>query len=73
METLQVLDNLPQIKESAVFGSVLHTLTDSPDNIPAIIKGLQAAGIADLEVEQIIPSLEDVFVAMIEKAEKEAG
>jgi ABC-2 type transport system ATP-binding protein len=73
METLQVLDNLPQVKESTVFGSVLHTLTDSPDNIPAIIKGLQTAGIADPEVEQILPSLEDVFVAMIEKAEKESG
>jgi len=72
MEALQVLDTLPQVKESAVFGSVLHTLTDSPDNIPAIIQGLQAAGIANPEVEQILPSLEDVFVAMIEKAEREA-
>jgi len=72
MEALQVLDSLPQVKESAVFGSVLHTLTDSSDNIPAIIQGLQSAGIADPEVEQILPSLEDVFVAMIEKAERES-
>jgi ABC-2 type transport system ATP-binding protein len=53
--------------ESAVFGSVLHaTVSDAGAAIPLIEKDLSGAGIVVRRIERIEPSLEDVFVTLIE-------
>ena len=67
LEALSVLNN--NNVEAAVFGSVLHTIVqDKETAIPHITKLLQSAGITLHRAEKIIPSLEDVFVTMIETA-----
>lgn len=55
--------------ETAIFGSLLHATVDSmEDAIPRAKKILGDAGIAVLRIERIMPSLEDVFVTLIEAA-----
>jgi ABC-2 type transport system ATP-binding protein len=55
--------------ETAVFGSVLHATVESArDDIPGLRKLLADAGIAVLRIEKIVPSLEDVFVTLIEQS-----
>jgi ABC-2 type transport system ATP-binding protein len=55
--------------ESAVFGSLLHaTVRDAGVAIPRIEKDLGSAGIVVQRIKKIEPSLEDVFVTLIEKA-----
>jgi ABC-2 type transport system ATP-binding protein len=53
--------------ESAVFGSLLHaTVADAATGEEQIRAVLGASGIAVARIEKITPSLEDVFVSLIE-------
>jgi ABC-2 type transport system ATP-binding protein len=55
--------------ETAIFGSVLHaTVESAPEDITRLRGLLTGAGINVLRIEKIIPSLEDVFVTLIEQS-----
>jgi ABC-2 type transport system ATP-binding protein len=55
--------------ETAIFGSLLHATVDNAEqDIPRIEALLKKEGIAVNRIEKIMPSLEDVFVALIEVA-----
>jgi ABC-2 type transport system ATP-binding protein len=55
--------------ENAIFGSALHaTVDDARIAAPEIRRTLESAGVSVKRVEKIVPSLEDVFVTLIEKA-----
>lgn len=67
VEALDVLDR--NKIESAIFGSVLHgTVENAASGEPVIRKILSEAGITVGKIEKIVPSLEDVFVTLIETA-----
>ncbi len=53
--------------ETAIFGSLLHATVDNMEEaMPKIRDMLEEAGIQALRIERIMPSLEDVFVTLIE-------
>jgi ABC-2 type transport system ATP-binding protein len=53
--------------ETAIFGSVLHaTVENAKSAIPLVWKVLGDSHIAASRIEKIVPSLEDVFVTLIE-------
>jgi ABC-2 type transport system ATP-binding protein len=53
--------------ETAVFGSLLHaTVEDAKVTLPMIYKKLGESNIMVRRVDKIVPSLEDVFVTLIE-------
>jgi ABC-2 type transport system ATP-binding protein len=55
--------------ETAVFGSLLHATVENADEfIPRIRQMLEQSGIVVARIEKITPSLEDVFVTLIETA-----
>jgi len=55
--------------ETAIFGSVLHaTVENAKNSIPRIWKILGDSHVTASRIEKIVPSLEDVFVTLIEKA-----
>lgn len=55
--------------EVAIFGSMIHATVESSETAIAEITGLlEKAGIAVKKIERIEPSLEDVFVTLIETA-----
>jgi ABC-2 type transport system ATP-binding protein len=57
---------LPGVREVAPHGARLHAIVDDAAlRGPQALGALQAGGIADARVEQIDPSLEDVFVALL--------
>ncbi|MBT1074019.1 ABC transporter ATP-binding protein [Geobacter grbiciae] len=65
VEALELLDS--HGIEAAIFGSVLHaTVENSADDIPRIREALAGGGIGAARIEKIVPSLEDVFVTLIE-------
>ncbi len=52
--------------ESAIFGATLHVTTDEPDlAVRAVTDILAREGISPGRIEEIAPSLEDVFVTLI--------
>ncbi|MBE0427641.1 MAG: ABC transporter ATP-binding protein [Nitrospirae bacterium] len=55
--------------ETAIFGSLLHaTVENAEQEIPGIKRILEGLNITVNKIEKIIPSLEDVFVTLIEVA-----
>jgi len=55
--------------ETAIFGSLLHAIVDNMEKaIPEIKKILEDSNITLNRIERIMPSLEDVFVTLIEVA-----
>jgi len=55
--------------ETAIFGSVLHaTVGSAQEDIPRLKTLLADAGIEVHRIEKIVPSLEDVFVTLIEQS-----
>ena len=71
LETMRALEGLQGVRDVAVFGGGLHVTVDSADAAaPRIRQKLAAAGIPVNRLEQIDPSMEDVFVEMIEAEER---
>ena len=70
LETMHALEGLPGVSEVAVFGGGLHVTLADPAVETAIRERL-GAGLTRLE--RIEPSMEDVFVALIEAEEKAAA
>jgi ABC-2 type transport system ATP-binding protein len=64
----RVLSASPQVLSQMVFADRLHVVVrDAAQAIPALRAELEAAGARVLETERIAPSLEDVFISMIEE------
>ena len=74
MEALETLHDDPRVRDAAVFGKNLHVvMPEAPDAADQLRALLTAAKIEVDQVEAIVPSLEDVFVALVEEADREAG
>jgi ABC-2 type transport system ATP-binding protein len=74
LDTMRALENVQGVGDVAVFGGGLHVTVDDPDSgMHSIRSRLLEKGIAIRRLEKISPSLEDVFVALIEAEEKKAS
>ncbi|MGB2705469.1 MAG: ABC transporter ATP-binding protein [Candidatus Omnitrophota bacterium] len=71
-EEAEKLTTLAYIDDVALFGAGIHaTVEDSGGAIPRIKKLFQEREIKDYKIEKIKPSLEDVFVSLIENYDRE--
>jgi len=74
LETMRAVEKVPGVRDVAVFGGGLHVTVDAPE--PAMVRIREALGARGLEIrrlEPIPPSMEDVFVALIEAEERKAA
>lgn len=68
------LQTAPGVQDVAMFGSALHVLVDeAAARTPDLLVRLAAAGIADVRVRRIEPSLEDSFVHLVNASSPQAG
>ncbi len=70
------LKTLPQVRDAALFGSGLHIVT--PDDVSArvaITRFLKSRDLwtASVTMETILPSMEDVFISLIEEVDRKTG
>lgn len=66
-EALEGIETVPGVRHAALFGAGLHVVAeDSGTAMPLIEDRLNRMGIALRSMEKILPSLEDVFVSLIE-------
>lgn len=71
LETMRALEGLPGVHDVAVFGGGLHVTVDNLEAGRASIQQtLHARSISVQRLERIEPSMEDVFVAMIEAEDR---
>jgi ABC-2 type transport system ATP-binding protein len=74
LDSMKAIEKLPGVTGVAVFGGGLHvTVDDSDAASPAIRAALGEARVSILRMERISPSMEDVFVALIEQEERNAA
>jgi len=70
-EAMAEIDHIAGVKEVALFGKSLHVVTEDGEAlIPWIQKRLDEQGYHAARVEKILPSLEDVFVSLIERRDR---
>ena len=73
-EAMALLERLPEVKEVALFGKGLHAVAVDPIAAERAIRAALAAGGFRLDrLERIVPTLEDVFVSLIEARDHAAG
>jgi ABC-2 type transport system ATP-binding protein len=71
LETMRALEHAPGVLEVAVFGKGLHvSVGELEAGMAGIRSRLEAANIGIHRLDRIQPSLEDVFVALIEQEER---
>jgi ABC-2 type transport system ATP-binding protein len=70
-DALEALTGLASLKEVALFGNSLHLVADDGRRAVAETRArLGAEGFRVQQIEQIVPSLEDVFVSLIEARDR---
>jgi ABC-2 type transport system ATP-binding protein len=68
------LADVPAARGVTLFGRRLHVaLADAERDLPAVLAALAAEGLAPGEARPVVPSLEDVFIAMVERAGDRGG
>jgi len=74
LESMRALESVAGVRDVAVFGGGLHVTVDDPAAGKARIQeALRSKGIELQRLETIEPTMEDVFVAMIEAEERQAA
>ena len=73
MEALDYLAGHESVREAALFGAVLHVVLENSLDIEPLRVALEHEGFTLHGLEPILPSLEDVFVALITQGLRERG
>jgi ABC-2 type transport system ATP-binding protein len=70
VETMRLLDGMPEIEKTSVFGTAVHAVLrgDPRQASPVLKQRLEAAGVAVASIDPVQPSLEDVFLEVVEQA-----
>jgi ABC-2 type transport system ATP-binding protein len=73
-EWLDPLKGIAGIKEVALFGTAIHAIVEERTQARAAIESVfLKSGVSGYRIEAIAPSLEDVFVSLIESYDAEEG
>ncbi|MEW6367090.1 MAG: ABC transporter ATP-binding protein [Acidobacteriota bacterium] len=71
-EAMAYVEKLEGVREAALFGHGLHVVTENADQVRrAIPLALAEHGLAVSRMTKVVPSLEDVFVSLIEGRDRE--
>jgi ABC-2 type transport system ATP-binding protein len=74
VETMRQLDALPEVESTSLFGTAVHAVLRTPSSTPDGIRAaLEHADIAVHSITPVAPSLEDVFLDVIDRARARGG
>ena len=66
---MRALDDMPEVEKTSLFGTAVHAVLRSETVTPADLGArLASAGLAVDDITEVLPSLEDVFLDVVEKA-----
>jgi ABC-2 type transport system ATP-binding protein len=69
VDAMQELDAMPEVEKTSLFGTALHAVLRSRDaDLAAIASRLRAKGLRVDAMDAVVPSLEDVFLDVVDKA-----
>jgi len=68
---MEHIEALPEVHDVALFGAGLHVVVEDAESAKASIeRAFAGIGVKSDGIEQIVPSLEDVFVSLIEEVDR---
>ena len=73
MKGLEALRSQPFSRDVSLYGVFLHVLVEDEKYQKDIMDTLEKAGLKVKRIEKIMPSLEDVFVFLVEKQQAEVA
>ncbi len=74
VDVMRLLDRHPEVEKTSIFGTAVHAVLTRAGLEPATVqRWIEAEGIDVARVEQVEPSLEDVFLDVAERAATTAG
>jgi ABC-2 type transport system ATP-binding protein len=66
---MAALEKVDGVEKSSLFGTAVHAVLARPDVSPdAVVRSLEATGLRVDATDRVQPSLEDVFLDVVEKA-----
>jgi ABC-2 type transport system ATP-binding protein len=69
-DAMRALDAMPEVEKTSLFGTAVHAVLRGAQLIPTALEDrLRAGGIPVQSVQLVAPSLEDVFLDVVERAE----
>ena len=73
VHAMKRLEEMPDVEKTSLFGTAVHAVFKQPRlDTAALARTLASAGIKVASVERVSPSLEDVFLDVVEKAGRES-
>jgi ABC-2 type transport system ATP-binding protein len=74
VEAMQLLDEMPEVEKTSLFGTTVHAVLRNHTLTPAALqRAFQARGIPVESIDEVPPSLEDVFLDVVQKAGESAA
>jgi ABC-2 type transport system ATP-binding protein len=70
---MRALDAMPEVEKTSLFGTAVHAVLRAVSSRTAVESRLRAAGFDVSSVEQVSPSLEDVFLDVVDRAQAGAA
>jgi ABC-2 type transport system ATP-binding protein len=71
VRAMAALDAAPEVEKTSLFGTAVHAILRGPVDRSALVARLDAAGVRVHSVDPVPPSLEDVFLDVVERAGRE--
>ena len=69
VDVMRELENAPEIEKTTVFGTAVHAVLRTPDvDLAALTERLNSRGLEVGGIDRVMPSLEDVFLDVVEHA-----
>jgi drug efflux transport system ATP-binding protein len=69
VRAMTVLDGLPAVEKTSLFGTAVHAvLRGASISVDSVRSALTAAGVAVTSIGPVVPSLEDVFIDVVDRA-----
>ena len=69
VDVMRALEEMPEIEKTSVFGTAVHAVLRSPAvDLPGLTRQLNARGLEIGGIDRVMPSLEDVFLDVVEHA-----
>jgi len=71
---IEPLKKMSEIRDASLFGSGLHIVAADADKaIAAIERFAEFRNIENIEAKKVVPSMEDVFISLIEEEDRRSG
>lgn len=72
VHAMTALDQLPAVEKTSLFGTAVHAVLRDPRTPVSMLRtALESAGVRVISIGQVVPSLEDVFIDVIDRAREQ--